>query len=317
MASEQVRRSVRRKVGRVLAWVVGLGLLVVGVAGAYDRYASAQVLAAYPAPGEFVSINGSQMHVLCQGTGEPTLVLQAGFGGGALDWSPIMPLLADQRRVCAFDRLGQDYSDPAPTPRQFGSAADDLHIALGQLGIEEPVVVGHSLGGAVVQIYAARYAVSGVILVEGLTTEDVDSVVRRIGSYQSLNALGRIGLLRPIGSTLVNPSYPEEAREQMKALRSGSTALLSLTAEGASAAATAGAELAEAEPKIVAPMLLIGAEQSDVPDLPPGKFSSSLRALAARKPNSTFVEVADARHYVQAEQPEQVAAIIKGWLAQR
>ena len=46
-----------------------------------------------------------------------------GIGGGAVDWSPIMPALAQHHRVCAFDRLGQDWSDPAPHPRDFGTAA--------------------------------------------------------------------------------------------------------------------------------------------------------------------------------------------------
>lgn len=81
--------------------------------------------------------------------------------------------------------------------------------------------------------------------------------------------LGRLGLLGPLGSLLVNASYPEPHREQMKVLRSGAAALLALTAEGAAAAATAGDELRAAEPLITAPMLLIGAGESDVPGLPP------------------------------------------------
>lgn len=311
----QRRSSLRRtRLLRILLWVTVAAILLVAMAAGYDTYASSRALAKYPAPGRFVEVGGRQMHYRCEGSGEPTLVLEAGFAGGALDWSPVIPLLAGSNRVCAFDRFGQDYSDPAPHPRQFSTAADELHAAVQAIGIQKPIVVGHSLGGALVQIYAAKYAVSGVVLVEGLTTADVDSVVQRLGSYQSLNFLGRVGLLRPIGSLFITRSYTDPIRTQMVALRSGSGALLALTDEGALAAASAGAELLAAEPLITAPMLLIGAENSDVPGLPSGRFADSLEALAGRKPGATLVRIAGAHHYVQAERPAEVAAAIEAWL---
>jgi pimeloyl-ACP methyl ester carboxylesterase len=294
--------------------VGGAVILLVAMAAGYDTYASRRAPEWYPASGGFVLVGGRQMHYLCQGSGEPTLVLEAGFGGGALDWSPVIPLLSATNRVCAFDRFGQDYGAPAPHPRRFSTAADELHTALETLGIQKPVVVGHSLGGALVQIYAARYDVSGVILVEGLTTADVDSVVKRLGSYQSLNFLARLGLLRPLGSLFTNHSYAASVRDQMVALRSGARALLALSDEGAIAEATAGADLRAAEPQVTAPMLLIGAEKSDVPGLPSGEFAASLEALAGRKPGSTFVRIAGAGHYVQADHPAEVAAAIESWL---
>ncbi len=307
-------RSRGSKLGRALLWVFALAVLLVSVAAVYDTYARAAAPRRYPAPGAFVTVRGGQMHYLCQGSGEPTLVLQAGIGGGALDWSPIMGVLSQQNRVCAFDRFGQDYSDPAPTPRQFGTGADELHEALAELGIERPVVVGHSLGGALVQIYAAKYETSGLILIDGLTTGDVDAVVERLGSYQALNGLAPLGLLRPLGHLLVHPSYSGSLRQQMIALRSHSKALLAMTAEGATAGATAGAELREAEAKLAVPMLLIGAAQSDVPGLPKGQLARSLQAMAGRRQRASFVLVPEARHYPHADQPEVVAEAIMTWL---
>ena len=67
-----------------LAILVGLFLILTG-AWLYDRTASQQTLIDFPPPGHFVIVNGARMHYLCQGTGEPTLVLEAGFDGGVLD----------------------------------------------------------------------------------------------------------------------------------------------------------------------------------------------------------------------------------------
>jgi pimeloyl-ACP methyl ester carboxylesterase len=306
--------SLRGKLLRAFLLLAVSLILLAAVASGYDLYASRGALADYPPPGQFVRVGAARMHYICEGTGEPTLVLEAGFAGGALDWMPVLPALAEHRRVCAFDRLGQDWSDPAPHPRTFGVAADELHAALDTLGIRRPVVVGHSMGGALVQIYAAKYPVAGVVLVDGLTSDVVDPVVELRGTFRSLDPLARVGLLRPIGALTVDAAYPPDLRAEMVALRSRASALLSISDEGAVAAASAGAELRAAEARIDTPLLLIAAEQSDVPGLPVGAFEVALRALSARKPHATYTLIPGATHYVQANHPQAVIDAIERWL---
>jgi pimeloyl-ACP methyl ester carboxylesterase len=301
--------------GRLALALVIIMALLAAFAG-YDRYAESRLLTAYPAPGEFVQVASARMHYICAGSGEPTLVLAAGVGGGALDWGELMPALAQHQRVCAFDRLGQDWSDPAPQPREFATAADELHAALESLGIAEPVLVGHSLGGALAQLYAARYPVAGVVLVDGLTADVAEPVVERLGGYRSLNGLAQLGLLRPLGGLFAHPAYPEELREQMTALRSGSAALLRLTAEGALAAQSVPAELRAAEARLTVPLLVIAAGKCDVPGLPEGAFQEAAAAFARRHPQAEYVVIPGAPHYVQATHPGEVAATMTRWLAE-
>ncbi len=300
--------------GRLVLALVMITALLAACAG-YDRYAESRLRTTYPPPGLFVTVDGARMHYICAGSGEPTLVLAAGIGGGALDWSELMPALSQERRVCAFDRLGQDWSDPAPQPREFITAADELHAALEQLNISEPVLVGHSLGGALAQLYAARYPVAGLVLVDGLTADVAEPVVERLGGYRSLDGLARLGLLRPLGGLFAHPAYAEELREQMIALRSGSTALLRLTAEGALAAQSVPAELRAAEAQLTMPLLVIAAGASDVPGLPVGAFQEAAAAFAGRHPQAEYVVIAGAPHYVQATHPGEVAGAIERWLA--
>src|SRR5262245_29115050 len=208
-----MKALLRTKLLRGLLLLATSLIFLAAVASSYDVYARRRALADYPPPGQFVRVGAARMHYICEGTGEPTLVLEAGFAGGALDWTPVLPALAKHRRVCAFDRLGQDWSDPAPHPRTFGTAADELHAALETLGIRRPVVAGHSMGGALVQIYAAKYPVVGVVLVDGLTSDVVDPVVELRGTFRSLDPLARVGLLRPIGPMTVDTAYPPELRD--------------------------------------------------------------------------------------------------------
>jgi pimeloyl-ACP methyl ester carboxylesterase len=309
-------RSLLRRIVRLLVLLIASLPILVAVAWGYDTYASARVTALYPAPGQFVQAGDAKMHYICEGTGEPTLVLVAGIPGGALNWTPVMPGLADHHRVCAFDRLGQDWSDPAPHPRTFTTAVDELHSALQELGIVRPVVVGHSFGGALVQAYAAKYDVAGVVLVDGVTTGVVDEVARLLGSNKKWDGLARLGVMRPMLKVLTkDPGYTPNIEKEMVALRSRSSAWLSMSDEGAVAQQSMAEDLRVAEQKLDMPLLIIAAGKSNVMNLGVGAFAKAAKELSERKPNSTYIHVPDAKHYVQAEEPQVVIDAIEAWLA--
>jgi pimeloyl-ACP methyl ester carboxylesterase len=310
----QINRLLRTIWSRLTLSIM-LIVAVLAAAGGYDRYAISRLPLDYPAPGRFIALEAGRMHYRCIGRGEPTLVLIAGIGGGGLDWSQVMPSLAQHRRVCAFDRFGQDWSDPAPHPRVFSTAVDELHAALERLSIQEPILAGHSLGGALAQLYAARYPVAGVVLVDGLTADVAEPVVARLGSYQAFDPLAQLGLLRPLGRALVHPAYPTAVHDQMLAMRSGSAALMQISAEGALAAQSVPSELRRAEERLTMPLLVIAAGASDVPGLPAGAFQAAAAAFATRHLQAVYVVISGAPHYVQASHPAEVVSAIEHWLA--
>ena len=253
------------------------------------------------------------MHYVCMGGGDPTLVLQGGHGGGAIDWLPVMELLADDYRVCAFDRLGQDWSDSPPMPRTFHDNVVELNTALTALGITRPVLAGHSLGGAVVQVFAADYETAGVILVDGLTLDVAQEVVTRLGSYQSLNSLAQLGLLRPLGGLLVNPDYVPSLRAGMVAVRSTAPALIAMANDGAIAADSLVPALTAATSAWDdVPLLIIAAGKNGLPE--EANFLQSLKHLAATHPQTTYQEIEGAHHYLMAQHPETVADWMRAWL---
>ncbi len=101
--------------------------------------------------------------------GAPTVVMDIGAGGNVLDWQPVQPEVAGFARVCTYDRGGAGWSEPGAQPRTSQQFVEELHALLDNAGIEGPyVLVGHSLGGNNVQIYASRYPdeVAGMVLVD-------------------------------------------------------------------------------------------------------------------------------------------------------
>src|SRR5687767_3970046 len=93
------------RVGRTLAVLVGL-MVVLGVIGAvYESAAETADVRAYSPPGQMVDVGGYRLHITCVGTGSPTVVIDAGWGDWSATWSSwVQPEVAKTTRVCTYDR---------------------------------------------------------------------------------------------------------------------------------------------------------------------------------------------------------------------
>lgn len=126
------------------------------------------------APGTYIWVDGHRLHLNCQGSGSPTVVFDAGLGGSSLDWTLVQPEVAEFTRACAYDRAGYAWSDPGPLPRDSSNIVRDLEQLLGNGSVAAPyVLVGHSLGGLIVQHFARRHPrrIAGLVLVDATHEE--------------------------------------------------------------------------------------------------------------------------------------------------
>ena len=157
--------------------VVSLALIALLGGGALltERRATlreARAEAAHPPTGQFLTVEGRQIHAVVQGSG-PDLVLLHGANGSTREFeTSILPALARDFRVIAFDRPGLGWSD------DLGTAGEDpaeqarvLRLAATQLGATRPLVLGHSYGGAVAMAWGlqAQDDTAGLIIVSGAT----------------------------------------------------------------------------------------------------------------------------------------------------
>ncbi|MEX0956325.1 MAG: alpha/beta fold hydrolase [Rhizobiaceae bacterium] len=159
-------------ISSILLLLVVAILLVAGyhafVTGRVARRAEALV----PPPGKFVAIDGNRIHYVERGEGRPILFIH-GLGGTQFNLThPLFSGLEKDFRLIAIDRPGSGYS----TRKRGGPvtpAAQAAFIArlIDEFGLEKPLVVGHSLGGAISLALALDFPekISGLALFAPLT----------------------------------------------------------------------------------------------------------------------------------------------------
>ena len=131
---------------------VGVALVAACSTALEKTMAQAQTLP----EGGFIDLAQGRIHAIVRGQG-PDLVMIHGANGNARDFSfDLIDRMADDFRVIAFDRPGFGFSDDFGGPDNPVDQADILRVAAAQLGVETPIILGHSYGGAVALAWALR-----------------------------------------------------------------------------------------------------------------------------------------------------------------
>lgn len=165
-ARDSRRRTQGRRGGAWLA--AGLAL---GAAAVFVRKRARQAEHEHPPIGQFVEVDGVRLHYIERGEGQPLVLLH---GNGALmqdfELSGLVEMAARKYRVIVFDRPGFGYSErPRTTLWTPRAQARLLHRALQQLGIEQPIVLGHSWGAMVTVAMGLDFAddIKSLVLMSG------------------------------------------------------------------------------------------------------------------------------------------------------
>lgn len=151
------------------------GLAVPAMAGGlalFTRHVERKVEAALPPQGIFVDVPGARLHVREQGRG-PALLMIHGLGGHMSHFTyEVARQLAHHHRVVTVDRPGSGYSmRPPGTAAGLREQAAALAALIDRLELEQPLLVGHSYGGAVALALALDHPerVAGLSLLAPLT----------------------------------------------------------------------------------------------------------------------------------------------------
>lgn len=196
-ASPAPRSAVR--VGTVAA---AAAVATVGGLALFAKLTERRIERMVPADGSFVDVDGRRMHYLDQGQG-PTLLMIHGLAGQMRNFSyALLERLATDHRVILLDRPGSGYSAPGATANVRAQAAQVARF-IETLGLERPLVVGHSLGGAVALALALDHpeAVSGLALIAPLT-QPMDMVPSAFDSLAIMSPVAR----KAVAWTLATPA---------------------------------------------------------------------------------------------------------------
>jgi 3-oxoadipate enol-lactonase len=255
-------------------------------------------------------VNGLRLSYRDVGKG-PVVLLLHGLGASMSDWDEVVPLLSQQYRVITPDLRGHGDSERSKRRYQPDGFADDIEALLAAIGIEDYVVVGHSMGGAVALTLALRQpqGLRGLVIansVPGFNPRRLREhleVWLRFGTMALLGpaALGRIMARRLFPS----PEQQEErARVERRAARNSRyvylASLYGLTRWSA--------EDRLAEVRIPTLIIAAGRDYFRVEDV---------EAYARGIRDAEFHLLPEARHGVPIEAAEQLSSILLGFLQAR
>jgi pimeloyl-ACP methyl ester carboxylesterase len=106
---------------------------------------------------ELLSRDGVRLAYRDQGTGNPPMLFVHGWCCDHTYFAPQIEHFGQRHRVVAVDLRGHGKSDKPEQAYSIAGFADDLAWVIGQLELEPPVIVGHSMGGVIAFDMAARY----------------------------------------------------------------------------------------------------------------------------------------------------------------
>lgn len=163
------KRGGQRWPGRAVRIALGSAAALAGLAAAVN-WAARRAERENPPIGNFIEVDGVRLHYIDVGEGPPVVLLH---GNGSMLQDPAIALvdrLADRHRVLAFDRPGFGHSERPKNITWTPEAQMQLILgALRRLGVERPVLYGHSWGACLVVTFAVYHPdqIRGVVAASG------------------------------------------------------------------------------------------------------------------------------------------------------
>jgi len=249
-----------------------------------------------------LEIGGRALSYVRQGEGAgPALVLLHFFGGSSRSWRGVMDRLPPDLTCVAVDLPGFGGSDPPEPGCTVESQAAAVEALLDRLGLGRRAVVGHSMGGKIALVLAARRPEQNPALVLVAASppgpEPGDEAQRRElaashGRREAMEALVRKITRRPLDPDTFRATVDDHLRAHHRAwswwLQHGVQEDLSALA---------------ARVRSSALLLSGGADPVFKPDLH--------RMVAARLPHARQRTIPEVGHLLPLEAPDQLAAILQ------
>ena len=104
----------------------------------------------------YADVNGLHMYYETHGSGRPIVLLHGGLGSGEM-FGPVTGLLAANHQLIVPDLQGHGRTADIDRPLDIRLMADDIAALIDELGLDNPDVVGFSLGGGVAFFTASKH----------------------------------------------------------------------------------------------------------------------------------------------------------------
>jgi pimeloyl-ACP methyl ester carboxylesterase len=267
-----------------------------------------------PAPPEhwtdgYVIANGIRSHSWRTGGEKPPLVLAHGFSDNGLCWTNLAREIEGDFDIILADARGHGLSDPNTKQDPVDVQADDIAGLIRELGLEKPIVMGHSMGSSAAAMFAAKYPdVPRAVVLEDprLVPRTPSESAQRSPSVEQRRAatLERNNMTHDALVALCMKNSPTWGRSECeywapsKRLYHPNTAYRNIGKRPT---------MDELLPKIKVPTLILKADAE-------GDLRQKNEAAAALLPNGKIVHIKGAGHNVRREGKEETLRVLKQFL---
>jgi 3-oxoadipate enol-lactonase len=240
----------------------------------------------------------------------PPLVFLHGIGGAARVWRKQLDAFSDQHRAIAWDMPGYGGSAPLPSV-SIAALADALKDFLQQVSAVKPILVGHSIGGMIVQQLLTHDPIIAEYVVLAQTSP---AFGKPDGDWQKeflearLGPLDRGETLASLASKLVADLIGDDADPDGIKLALDCMASVPEASYRAAMKSMLGFDLRTSLGKIAVPTLVLaGTKDKNAP-------APMVKKMASFIPNATYVELEGVGHLVALEQPDEFNAVLGDFL---
>ena len=273
--------------------------------------------------GQMVEVDGNNMSIYVEGTGDITLVFMSGGGtcSPILDFKSLYSLLSNKYRIVVVEKFGYGFSDVVDKKRGIESILADTRAALKAAGIEAPYILcPHSMSGIEALYWAQQYpeeilAIIGLDMAVPKSYQDYNINMTMLKLSQFASAIGITRLLPSVSDSdaIINGTLSNKEKEIYRAVFYNRTATITMLNEVKSIKENASKVESDNIPKI--PMLLF-VSNGDGTGWDKEIWRSYQREYIANIENSKMIEL-DCPHYVHDYEYKAISESIIAFLLER
>lgn len=271
--------------------------------------------------GELVEVNGYNMSVYTEGSGDKTLVFMSGSGtcSPILDFKSLYSLLCNEYKIAVVEKFGYGFSDVVDENRDIDTILSETRMALDKAGIESPYVLcPHSMSGLEALYWAQKYpqeveAIVGLdMAVPGYYDEmNISIPIMKLGHYGAA-----LGITRWIPSLAESDAIKfgtlsDKEKEIYRALFYQRTATVTMINEAKVVKDNANVVKENGIPHV--PMLLFISDGSGGTGFTEEKWRNIPKEYITGSDNAIYIEL-DCPHYVHDYEYEEISKEIRNFI---
>lgn len=254
-----------------------------------------------------IQLNGHRLHYTDQGQG-PVVLLIHGLGSSGMDWEYQLPALTPHYRVLTLDMLGHGQSEKPIHAYSIQAFADDTLAFIQQMDLQQPHIVGISMGGMI----AFQLAVDHPEIPASLTivNSGPEVVPRSFADYRMAGKrlfFAHVLPLKTVSRGLARLLFPKPEQTELRSKFEQRWQSNFRPAYLGSMRAIVGWSVRDRLASIQCPVLVVCADQDYTP-------VEQKRAYVAELANAQLEVVSDSRHATPVDQPEVFNTLLLDFL---